>query len=281
LSVEQLPGLLSRPRDRALLVLIASLAVAICVPGLRTLSFLWSGNEFYAHAFILPVVAGFLLYGERARLARAFGSPEPPSWGPVLVAGAGLFEVAMLMGDVGFGVGLGIPLVLGATAYASGGMRLLRPMALPLCFLALAVPPPRFVVYELLVRLKLVVTTMAVGLLQELGFTVLAEGNRILIPGHTLFVADACTGLTSLVTLLPLSCVVAHFLGRGIWRRVAIVASVVPLALGANVLRVSATVSLVARYGSDLAQGLLHESFGLASSVLGTLALIGFARAIR
>ena len=101
------------------------------------------------------------------------------------------------------------------------------------------------------------------------------------IPGHTLFVADACSGLTAIVTLLPVGCVVAYFLARGWWRRLVVVASVVPLAMAANVVRVVATVMLVDTIGIQAAEGFLHESFGIFTYVVGTLFLVAFARVMR
>ena len=94
---------------------------------------------------------------------------------------------------------------------------------------------------------------------------------------------EALTDLTprEIVTLLPLACIVAYFLSHGVWRRAVVVASVVPLALAANIFRVIVTVQLVSSQGVEFAQGLLHESFGVATYVLGTLAVIGVARILR
>ena len=256
----------------------ALIGLLICIPSIRELSYLWSDNKFYGHAYALPVVAGFLAYGNRDRIARALQPLQPPAYGAPIAFVVACFEVLMYLGDVGSLAGLGIPLVMAAAAYGIGGVRLLRPLLLPLCFLALMVPPPRFIEYQLLFRLKLIVTEVSVWLLQAVGRPVLAEGNVILVPGHTLFVADACSGLTSIVTLLPLSCVVAYFLSFGYWRRVLIGASVVPLAMMANVFRVVVTVGMVSAIGIEAAQGALHESFGLATYILGTLAMIGVAR---
>jgi exosortase len=204
-----------------------------------------------------------------------------PALGPVVVFAAAALEVAAVMGDVSSAACLGIPLLFGAVSYAIAGLPLLRSLALPLVLLAMMVPPPRFFTAEILFRLKLLVTKAAVFLLQAGGEIVTSEGNQILVPGQTLFVADACSGLTSIVTLLPLAFIVAYFLSRGIWRRALVVASVVPLALAANVLRVIVTVQLVSSQGVEFAQGLLHESFGTATFVLGTLAVIGVARILR
>lgn len=257
------------------------LAGLLALPALRALGFLWQSREFYGHAYAIPPVAAYLAWGSRRPIAAALRRPRPPRFGAALVLAVAALEVVAVMGDAGFAAGLGIPALLAATGYAVGGGALLRPLLLPLLFLAAMVPPPRFLTDELLVHLKLLVTRTSVSLLQAAGHTVGADGNQILLPDHTLFVADACSGLTSIVTLLPLAWIVAWFLSHGVWRRIAVVASVVPLALGANVLRVIVTVQLVASRGIEFAQGLLHESFGTATYALGTLAVIGVARLLR
>lgn len=264
-----------------LMLAVAAGTIVVCVPAFQLLSHLWSQSEFYGHAYAIPLVAGFLVYSKREELLAALRAPSPPQLGPVVVLLAATFEVVSVVGDVGFLAGLGIPLMLAASAFAIGGMAVLRPLLLPLGFLALMVPPPRFLTYELLFRLKLLVTDFSVRLLQLWGQPVVGDGNQILVPGHTLFVADACSGLTSIITLLPLSAIVAYFLSRGVWRRALVIASVAPLAVGANLVRVLVTVQLVSGYGIEYAQGILHESFGTATYVGGTLCLIGVARVLR
>jgi exosortase len=256
-------------------------ALALSIPPFYGLSYLWSGTQFYGHAWALPVAAAYVAWGQRLEIRRALRDLQPPPWGFPAVFGAAAILVLAVIGDVGFVSGLAVPLVLGATIWAVGGTALLKPLLLPLGFLALMVPPPRFVMFELLFQLKLLVTDASISLLHAFGVTVMAEGNKVLLPDHTLFVADACSGLTSIVTLLPLSCIVAYFLSRGVWRRAAIILSVFPLAMGANVIRVVVTVQLVSVLGGEAAQGLLHESFGLVTFTLGTLAMIGIAKALR
>jgi exosortase len=226
-------------------------------------------------------VAGFLAWGSRAEVLRHLRSPAPPALGAPVALAAALFLAVSVMGDAGFLAGIAVPLLLGGTLYAIGGRPLLRPLLLPLAFIALMVPPPHFLKEGLLVELKLLVSQLAVAIAQAAGATVLAEGNRILVPQGELFVADACSGLTSIVTLLPISCIVAWFLGRGIWRRALIVFCVLPLAIASNIARVTGTVLLTSQIGLDAAQGALHETFGIATYLIGTLALVGVARGLR
>ena len=81
--------------------------------------------------------------------------------------------------------------------------------------------------------------------------------------------------------MLPLGCIVACFLSRGVWRRAVIIGSVVPMAMVANVIRVIVTVLMASRIGVDAAQGALHESFGVATYVVGIVGLTAIARALR
>lgn len=265
-------------RPRAACLAFAGVA---CVPGLVQLAFLWEHSEYLGHAYVIPITAVWLGFSRRARIADALRHSPPGPGGAAFVLAASLFEAVGILAQSGTIAGIGIPVLLGATAYAVGGGRLLRACSVPLLFLFLMVPPPTTLQDRVLIGLKPIVASIAVGMLQRLGFTVAVVGNRILMPAGELFVADACSGLTSLVTLTPLSAVVAYFLSRGIWRRLLVVSSVVPLAMLGNIARVAITVALVDRFGLDYAEGVLHESVGVSTFVVGTAALIAVARVLR
>ncbi len=267
--------------DRLLGAGILVLSLAVCIPALGLLRVLWTNSEFYGHAYAIPGVAAYLVWSARDRIREALLAPEPALLGPPILFAVASAEAIMILGDIGFGASVGVPFVIGAALYAFGGYRVLSPFILPLVFLVFMVPPPAFFQDQLLVQLKFLVTEIAVRVLQDMGQTITAEGNQVLIPGHTLFVADACSGLISIVTLMPLSAIVAYFLSHGIWRRAVVVASVIPLAVIANIFRVVVTVLMVSSWGIEYAEGVLHESFGLATYVVGTLALIGVAKALR
>lgn len=257
------------------------LAFVSCLPGLVQLEFLWRESEYLGHGYLIPPTAAVLAYARRADVKAALRAGEAGKFGVLAVLAASLLEAIAVLAHKVTSAGIGVPFVLGATAYAVGGRPLLRAGGPSLSFLLLMVPPPRLVQDRLLIDLKSFVVWTSVGLLQELGFTIAATGNRIFVPQGELFVADACSGLTSLVTLIPLAAVVAYFLCRGIWRRAVVVAAVVPIALFGNVTRVVVTVALVSRFGIDAAGNLLHESFGIMTFSIGTLLLISVAKLVR
>ncbi len=251
------------------------------IPAVQLLSWIWSRSEYLAHGYLIPPLAAGLLYMRRDEIVNAVRSEPAPASGPLWVLLAALFQCAAVAGEISSAAGVGMPLLLGAVAYAVGGARLLRIALLPLALLALTVPPPGFLQEPILLALKRVVTKASIGLLHSWDYTVVALGNRIMVPGHELFMADACSGLTSIVSLSPLAVVVAHFLSRGVWRRVLVLASVIPLAVGANIVRVTATVLMVVHFGPSYAEGTVHEGFGVLTFLVGTAGMIGVARWLR
>lgn len=250
-------------------------------PAFHLLSFVWMSSDFLAHGYLIPVTSAGLLWLRREEIRASLSHATSPVLGPLVVLVAALFQAGALLAEAGTFAGIGVVLTLAATGYAVGGQPLLRTVALPLGFLLLMVPPPGFLQDQLLFGLKEAVIRISVAFLQAIGFSIAATGNRIFVPGHELFVANACSGLTSVVTLLPLAVVVAYFLSYGWWRRLVLVGSVVPIAVAGNVVRVVVTVALVSWRGIEYAEGLLHESFGLATFIAGTIVLVTFARVLR
>jgi exosortase len=109
---------------------------------------------------------------------------------------------------------------------------------------------------------------------------VVREGNVIVLAsGESLFVAEACSGLTSLVTLLPIAVLIAWLAPLPGLRRVALVALVLPVAMAANLLRVVATVLGSEAFGARaMTEEPAHSLLGLSVYVVGCLALLGVSR---
>jgi len=271
------PGRALRPLELALAALLA-LALA---PALLELSRSWSGRDEYAHAYLIPVVSLWALLRDRRRLARL----------PVATSGLGLAGLGAALGLYAFATAAGVVELAGLAlvgAIAGGvlwlrGPAWLRALAFPIAFLLFLVPLPESWLAPVVVELRLFVTRAATAILHGIGVPVAREGNVLLLPGGgALFVADACSGVTSLVTLTPLAVMLAWFTERRFARRLVLVLAVLPIALGGNLLRVVATVLAARRFGIEAAtEGSSHESLGLLTYVLGCLALLGVSAAMR
>jgi exosortase len=118
---------------------------------------------------------------------------------------------------------------------------------------------------------------VGVEILQQAGVSIFREGNVLTLPGgQSLFVAEACSGITSLITLLPIGVFIAYFTEAVLWRRLVLVAAVIPIALAGNLLRVIVTVLVSTHFSAEFAtQGPLHEWAGVATYVIGCVCLLG------
>jgi exosortase len=247
---------------------------AAFVPAVLALAERWASAEYYQHGFLVPLVSIATAH------PRLRGIGPPVRWAPGLAALAGalaVYAVGVLMASVPLqGLALvGAVTALVARAWGPSGVRRL---AFPLGFLLFMVPLPETWVNPVIVGLQMLASAGAVEVLQALGASVLREGNVIRLPGgESLFVAEACSGITSLLSLIPIGVLLARFGQRGVWRRALLVASVVPAALLGNAVRVILTVWLAQSYGAQRAtSGALHESAGLLTSAFAVLLVMAF-----
>lgn len=253
---------------------IVALFVVGWIPGLLVLSEVWSSVEYASHGYLVPFVALWAATAHRAQLRHLPAQPVP---GGLLALG--VLALAYL-GALGFGDATLLGLLLVATVavgvLALRGTAWARTLQFPLAYLLFMVPLPTSWVTPLIVELQLLVSTLAVRLLQAGGVAIFREGNVLTLPGdQTLFVAEACSGITSLITLIPIGVFIAYFTESVLWRRLVLVAAVVPIALAGNLLRVVLTVVVAIEVDVAFAtEGPLHEWAGVATYVLGCLCLL-------
>jgi exosortase len=259
---------------------VAAALLAAFLPALLALARVWSSVDYYSHGFLVPLVAYWAAAHHPARfeiLARRERRAAVPALGVALLYALGTAAASVAL------QGLALVAAVACCAYYLGGRRGLRVLAFPLAFLLFMVPLPADWITPVIVDLQLLVSSAAVELLRWLGSAVARHGNVIELPaGDTLFVAEACSGITSLVTLTPLAIVLAYFTEHTLVRRLVIVLAVFPAAMLGNLLRVVLTVLAAERYGAAAATGnWLHESAGLLTFALACLALIALGSLMR
>ena len=154
------------------------------------------------------------------------------------------------------------------------GWTVLRITALPIAFLLFMVPLPYIVYDAMAFPLKLFVTKFSVLSLKAMGFTVVREGNILMFPQTVLEVADACSGLRSLMSLLALAVAMAFLTQQNPFKRLILMVSALPIAIATNMFRVIATGVLAHYYGKAAAEGFFHEFAGMAVFLLAMVLLI-------
>lgn len=256
--------------------IVAALAVVLA-PGLVGLAGEWMRHDYLSHGFLIPVVSLWIWMRERPRRDAVTARRAPVA---VVVLGLALLAYAAgLLSAAIWLHGVALVVAVAATVWWFRGFDWVRVGAFPLGFLIFMVPPPSSWTTPLIVRLQIWVSVVAVDTLNLLGESVRREGNIMeLASGEALFVAEACSGVTSVITLAPLGMLLAYLTLKTTWARASVVASVIPLAMAGNLARVVLTAMLAERYGARIAaEGPPHLLLGLVTYVVGVGLLIGFA----
>jgi exosortase len=143
-----------------------------------------------------------------------------------------------------------------------GGRRLLKELRFTLLVLLLAIPIPSIVFNEITFPLQLLASRLASGLLPLFAVPVLREGNVIILPAMRLEVAEACSGIRSLMSLFTLAVFYGYFMEKTVWRRVTLVLASIPIAIAANAFRILGTGLCVQYWDPEKAVGFFHEFSG-------------------
>ena len=227
----------------------------------------WLNNSYYSHGFLVPFISGFFLWRRREAFAR--DSREPSNLG-LLVVGASLvgFLVAQVwqayhVSAVAFIV------LLGGLALYTLGEKATRRIAFPLAFLFFMIPLP--FINRLSPALESFTATISTAVVSLLGIPAANQGSQIQLPGSSFVVGAACSGLNSVVALATLVVVFVYILDGSYRAKAVLLAMAVPVALVANLVRVSSLLVIAHFFGAEVGMRYFHD---YSSPVLFLLAFV-------
>ncbi|ABB37648.1 eight transmembrane protein EpsH [Oleidesulfovibrio alaskensis G20] len=236
----------------------------------------WEHDPNYSHGFLVPFIAGYLLWLRRDAVRQV---PVKPAAGGMVILTGGLVTLLLGVSSVEFMTMRSSMIIVTAGMIAFVyGYPLLRVLLVPLGYLFFMIPIPYILYDEVAFPLKLFVAKVAVAGLKLFSLPVLREGNVIIFPNITLEVVDACSGMRSLMSLLALSTAYGFMFLRRPWQRVVLVLAAVPVAVATNVFRVFVTGFLARHVGKGAAEGFFHDFAGLAvfATAMVLIAVIGW-----
>jgi len=247
------------------------LLIAAYFPILVKLVNQWSTDDDVSHGFFVPIVAGYIAWTRRDALLRI--EWKPVWWGIGLLLWAaiqaylGLLGAELFLQRTAFLMSLlGLLLVLGGTA-------LVRELLFPLLLLPFMIPLPTVIYNQITFPLQLFASAVAEKSLEVLNVPVVRDGNILELASQKLSVAEACSGIRSLLSLSFLSLVYAYFFDRKIWMRWVLLIATVPIAIVANSARVTLT-GLFSEIDPSLAQGFFHEAEGWVIFVVALVMMV-------
>jgi exosortase D (VPLPA-CTERM-specific) len=233
----------------------------------------WGRDENYSHGFLMVPLAAFVVWRERATLLSVPSSPS--AWGLFIVAGSLLTLGAGRLGAELFLTRIALIGTLAGIVVFLWGFRLLRALAFPFLLLLLAIPIPAIIFNQITFPLQLLASKFGEASISACQIPVLREGNVIILANTTLEVAEACSGIRSLVSLLALAVIWGYLSESPMWLRWLLAAAAVPIAIFANGIRVAGTGIAAHALGPEAAEGFFHTFSGwLVFVVAGALLLV-------
>jgi exosortase len=221
----------------------------------------WLHDDNYSHGFLILPVAMYFVWERRQRLMTL--QRRPHAFGLVIVLLSSAMVVGGTLGAELFTTRIALlGTIVGSVIFLCGWSHL-QLLAFPIGFLLLMIPLPTIIFNQIAFPLQLTASKLGEVTLAAVGIPVVREGNVIYLAHSTLEVAEACSGIRSLVSLLTFGIIYGYFTDRRTTVRLAIACSTVPVAIAANGLRVAGTGIAAHFYGEAAATGFLHTFSGL------------------
>lgn len=248
-----------------------ALLLVIYMPALADLVQDWWDDDNYSHGFLVPLVSGYLLWKKREMLA---GLPRhKDSVGLlVLIAGLCLFVAANAAAEY-FTLRVSFVMSLFGLTWYFFGREIIKHIWFEFFFLLFMIPIPYVIYYSATFPMQTLASKITVWLLDALGTGAYRQGNIIHISGHSLEVAEACSGVRSLVSLMALGAFYAYTTQKRFTAQAILFLSTIPIAVAGNVFRVLITAILVHAVTPDVLVEPWHSLMGLIVFIVAFVSL--------
>ena len=256
-------------------VLSASLLILgfIYFEGLQMMESLWANREEYGHGYVIPFITLFLIW-QKSDLLEKIKFEE--SWLGVVfvVIGLILYYVGELSAIYTV-IQYAFLMALFGVVLSLTGMKAYKVILVPMLILIFMIPLPSFLFNNLSSQLQLISSQIGVAFIRWFDISVFIEGNVIDLGVYKLQVVEACSGLNYLFPLMTLAFISAYFFTGVFWKKAIIFLSSIPITIFMNSLRIGVIGVTVEYWGTEMAEGFLHDFEGWAvfMSCIGILIL--------
>jgi exosortase len=260
-------------------LILAALTIWLYWPTLVRLVQQWGNDQNFSHGYFVPLFSAFVIWQDRDRLARV---SRQPNWSGVALILPGL--ALLIVGQLGAELFLSrssLLLVLAGFLVLFGGWDFFRALLFPWAFLFLMIPIPAIIFNQITFPLQILASKLAAATLPLFGVPVLRQGNVMTLSSQVLQIAEACSGIRSLMSLVTLAIIYGYLMERRIWIRYVLALAAVPVAVAANSFRVISTGLMVEYWDPDKAEGYFHSSWGWIVFVVSLLMLYAVHGLIR
>ena len=220
----------------------------------------WWNDPNFSHGFFVPLFSLFVLWQDRPRLEEI--SSCPSSWGLMITALGLVVLVVGVLGAELFLSRFSLLVVIAGLVIFFRGWEFFRAILFPWALLLLMIPIPAIIFNQITFPLQILASKAAAFALPLAGVPVLREGNVINLPAMPLEVAQACSGIRSLLSLGTLAIIYGYLMESRNSVRTLLALASIPIAVVANSLRIIGTGLLVQYWDPDKAEGFFHAFSG-------------------
>ncbi len=232
----------------------------------------WGVNDDYSHGYFIPIIVLYMVFTLKDELQ---GLKDKP-WNLgllLLISGLAVLVVGKTGSEFFLQRTSFIFTILGLILFMLGPGHL-RILLVPVLYLIFMIPLPAIIWNKIAFPMQLFGSYLTENLISLLGIPVFREGNVLHLAETTLEVVAACSGLRSLMTMFALAGIMAFLASLPRWKKTILFFSAAPIAIVANIVRLTGTALLASFYGSEVAQGFLHDFSGIAVFILGLTLLV-------
>ena len=239
----------------------------------------WLEDSNNSHGILVPFISAFFVWKQRENIKSY--PPHPSLFGGMLLALSLMAFIISHTGGIAVASRSMIIFSLIGLILFNYGKALFKLLSFPLLFLFFMIPVPVSVISLISLPLQGMATDVSAVIIRLASIPVYQEGHMLYFVETQLEVAEACSGIHSIVALIMLSTVLVYVYPMKNKSRLILILSAIPIALFANIVRVSGTGILAHFYGASVARGFLHEFSGMAVFIFGLFLLMLEYKAIR
>ena len=234
-----------------------------------------SPESYYSHGPLIPIMAGFMLWNDRAGLSGVVKRPN--FWAVMLLVPALALLVFAIKEDARALQSLGLMLAVWSSVWLALGSAFVRRAWMSLAFLALMMPLPGPLLNDATLSLQMMSTVLAAKMLGALGFANVQQGNLISMRSFQLSVDVPCSGFKTLLALFTFNAFLAAMLDGPVRKRIVLFLVCAPLALLINSVRI-VLIGIVGQWFGAHAAHVFHDYSGLLTLTIGFIVLFLFAK---
>ena len=265
--------------NRKYIYILAALLVILYLPALIDLVVDWYQDANYSHGFLVPLVSAYLIW--RKRKQRAGMEKSSRKFGLVLIIFGMILFILGNGASEYFTVRFSLVVTIFGIALFNFGSEIFRRIWFALFFLVFMIPVPYVIYFSATFPMQLFASKATTVLLNLIGMTVVRQGNVIYLPEQVLEVAEACSGMRSLVSLLALGAIYAYLSQKRLSAQIILFLSTVPIAVIGNIFRVFATAVIAYSSGADVTAEPIHSILGLSVFAVAFIMLFIFGLILR